>query len=105
MLLTDAVVVVTGGTGGLGSRICHAFAAQRARVVVVYHSRTDAAERLAGELVTVGARGTLIVRSDITQAEQVATLVERVMAEWGRIDVVVNNAAMNRGVPFQDLDA
>jgi NAD(P)-dependent dehydrogenase (short-subunit alcohol dehydrogenase family) len=105
MLIADAVVVVTGGTGGLGSRICHAFAAQRARVVVVYHSRTEAAETLAKELVAVGARGTMVVRSDVTQVEQVAELVDDVVAEWGRIDVVCNNAAFNQGVPFQNLDA
>jgi 3-oxoacyl-[acyl-carrier protein] reductase len=104
MQLADAVVVVTGGTGDLGSRICHAFAAQRSRVVVVYHSRADAAEKLATELMMVGARGTLVVRSDVTRVEQVSELVAGVVAEWGRIDVVVNNAAFNQGVPFQDLD-
>lgn len=105
MQLADAVVVVTGGTGGLGSRISHAFAAQRSRVAVVYHSRADVAERLCQELKTVGARDSLAIRSDITQSEQLSRLVNTVTETWGRIDVVVNNAAFNQGVPFQNLDA
>ena len=55
MDLAGAVVVVTGGTGGLGSRICHAFA-RGSRVAVVYLERTVEAEALATELVATGAR-------------------------------------------------
>jgi len=106
MQLADAVVMVTGGTGGLGSRICHAFASQGARVAVVYHSRTDVARDLAHELSKkAGASDSLAIQSDVTRAEQVAELVDRVVQHWGRIDVLVNNAAFNQGVPFQNLDA
>jgi 3-oxoacyl-[acyl-carrier protein] reductase len=105
MQLSDAVVVVTGGSGGLGSRICHAFAARRSRVAVVYHSRQEAAEELTKDLRIVGASDSLAIQSDVTRAERIAELVESVVETWGRIDVVVNNAAFNQGVPFQDLDA
>jgi 3-oxoacyl-[acyl-carrier protein] reductase len=105
MRLADAVVVVTGGTGGLGSRICHAFAAERSRVAVVYHSRTEAARGLAEDLLVVGANASLIVQSDVTEPARIADLVERVLAAWGRIDVLVNNAAFNQGVPFADVAA
>lgn len=105
MRLSDAVVVVTGGTGGLGSRICHAFAAERSRVVVVYHSRPDAAESLVADLLSVGANAALAVRSDVTQPAQISELVDGVVQNWGRLDVLVNNAAFNQGVPFQNLDA
>jgi 3-oxoacyl-[acyl-carrier protein] reductase len=105
MRLTDAVVVVTGGTGGLGSRICHAFAAEHSRVVVVYHSRPDAAESLVTELLNVGANAAVAIRSDLTEPTQIAELVDGVVQKWGRLDVLVNNAAFNQGVPFQDLEA
>jgi 3-oxoacyl-[acyl-carrier protein] reductase len=105
MQLAKAVVLVTGGSGDLGSRLCHAFARQAARVVVVYHSRTDVAEALTHELLQAGASNAMALQSDITQPPRIAELVERVTSDWGRIDVLVNNAAFNQGVPFQDLDA
>jgi len=103
--LADAVVVVTGGTGGLGSRISRAFARQRARVAVVYLSRIEAAEALCRELCAEGAEAALAVQADVTAADQVNRIVEQVAAQWGRLDVLVNNAAFNQGVPFSDLDA
>jgi 3-oxoacyl-[acyl-carrier protein] reductase len=102
--LSDAVVVVTGGTGGLGSQICHAFAAHGARVVVVNLTRADAAEALAAELLTAGAPASLAVQADVTQPDQIARLVDRVVQAFGRIDVWVNNAAYNQSVPYADLD-
>ncbi len=105
MQLNDAVVLVTGGTGGLGSRICHAFAAQGARVGVIYLNRDALAEELASSLLGAGASGSLALRADITRADQIAGLVDRVLGTWGRIDVLVNNAAFNQAVPYPDLDA
>jgi 3-oxoacyl-[acyl-carrier protein] reductase len=105
MQLADAVVVVTGGSGGLGSRICRAFAAEGARVAVVYHSRTDAAQALVTELRAAGAGDSVAFQSDVSRAERIDELVNDVVERWGRLDVLVNNAAFNQGVPFQDLEA
>jgi len=104
MQLADAVVVVTGGTGGLGSRICHKFAAEGARVAVVYLSRHAAATELSAALLESGASASLALQADVTRLEQINALVEHVRATWGRIDVLVNNAAFNQSVPFADLD-
>ena len=104
MQLAEAVVVVTGGTGGLGSRICRKFAPLGARVAVVYLTRAGPAEQLSKELLAGGASASLPVRADVTQADQIDALVECVLATWGRLDVLVNNAAFNQSVPFADLD-
>jgi 3-oxoacyl-[acyl-carrier protein] reductase len=104
MQLSDAVVVVTGGTGGLGQRICHAFACQRSRVAPVYLTREAEARRVATELEAAGASATLPLQADVTRIEAIDLLVERVVETWGRIDVLVNNAAFNQAVPFADLD-
>jgi 3-oxoacyl-[acyl-carrier protein] reductase len=105
MQLTEAVVLVTGGTGGLGSRICHAFAACGARVGVVYLSRDAAAQRLVGELRSAGAADSLPFKADVTRQHHIERLVDAVLESWGRIDVLVNNAAFNQGIAFADLDA
>ena len=104
MQLADAVVVVTGGTGGLGSRICHKFAVEGARVVVVYLTRHEPAKELAEALLASGASAALAVQADVTRSDQIAELVEHVLTTWGRLDVLVNNAAFNQSVPFADLD-
>ncbi len=104
MDLAGAVVVVTGGTGGLGSEICRAFARAGSRVAVVYLERTAQAEALADELRGLGAAASRAVQADVTAAEPIATMVEQVVGEWGRLDVLVNNAAYNQYVAFPDLD-
>jgi 3-oxoacyl-[acyl-carrier protein] reductase len=104
MQLADAVVVVTGGTGGLGTRICHRFAAEGARVAVVYLTRHEPAIALVKALLAGGASASLAHQADVTRSDQIAGLVEKVLATWGRLDVLVNNAAFNQSVPFADLD-
>lgn len=108
MEITDAVAVVTGGTGGLGRRICWALASRGAHVVAVYlTSAVDppaAADAWAAELSALGPRA-VAVAADVTQPEQVQGMVERVLREFGRLDILVNNAAINQLIPYKDLDA
>lgn len=105
MRLADAVVLVTGGTGGLGSRICHAFAREHARTAVVYASRDEAAAALVPELCEAGAVDARAFKSDVTDAVRVEQLIADVRDAWGRIDVLVCNAAYNQGVPFPNIQA
>lgn len=103
MQLKDAVVVVTGGTGGLGQRICHAFAREGARVAVVYQQADDKAKAVTEELKAAGGGGTPY-RCDVTKLDEVEALVERVVADHGQLDVLVNNAGFNQFVPFADVE-
>lgn len=104
MELNNAVVVVTGGTGGLGSDICRAFAREGSRVAVVYLERAALAESIGEEVRELGAAAALPVQADVTQAGSIDGLFERIIGEWGRIDVLINNAAFNQYVAFPDLD-
>lgn len=104
MELAGAAVVVTGGTGGLGSDICRAFAREGSRVAVVYLERRERAEGIARELRDLGAGDALAIQADVTEAGPIAAMIEQVLGAWGRLDVLVNNAAFNQSVPFADLD-
>ncbi|QWC85083.1 3-oxoacyl-ACP reductase [Nocardioidaceae bacterium] len=89
MQLSDRTVLVTGAGRGLGRAIARAVAREGARVVVNYRRSRETAEDLAGEL---GDRA-VAVRADVTDREQVASMVERAEAQLGsRVDTVVNNA-------------
>ena len=103
MELKGSVAIVTGCTGGLGQRIGRAFAEQGTQVAGVYVQSKEQAETFAREWSALGPR-CIAVQADVTDPPQIARLVERVMAEYGRIDVLVNNAAYNQLVPFKDLD-
>lgn len=104
MKLKDAVAVVTGGTGGLGQRVCLAFAREGARIAVVDRLRLDQANRQERDLRHAGASDVMFVAADVTAAGSIAQMVERVTHHWGRIDVLVNAAAINKWVAFDDLE-
>jgi 3-oxoacyl-[acyl-carrier protein] reductase len=104
MELKGKVALVTGGNGGLGQRICHALARAGSDVVVVYaQSRADA-QHVATELKSTGVRAEAMA-CDVTSPTAVEGLVSRAMNTFGRLDLLVNDAAYNKWIPFTDLDA
>ncbi|MCL4545255.1 MAG: SDR family oxidoreductase [Chloroflexi bacterium] len=103
MELKDKVAIVTGGTGGLGRRICRALALEGAHIAVVYLSSHDAARQWAAELTAMGPHCAAI-QADVTEPAAVTKMVEDVVKEFGRVDILVNNAAFNQWVPFKDLN-
>jgi 3-oxoacyl-[acyl-carrier protein] reductase len=105
MELRGAVALVTGGNGGLGRRICHALAREGAHVAVMYAASRDDAEALARELAARHQVKAAALACDIADPAAVARLVADVLAHFGRIDILVNDAAFNKAIPFADLDA
>ena len=91
MNFAGQVVLVTGASRGIGAAIARAFAAEQATVAVNYLRNADAAQQVVAQCRAAGGDA-FAVQADVTQPEQVQALVERVVAEAGRIDVLVNNA-------------
>lgn len=101
--LDDRVAVVTGGTGGIGTRLCKAFAGIGARVVV--HGRDQArAEDLAGQLRDAGA-GALAVVGDLTQGADAERIVAEAMEAFGRVDVIANTVGGGAGTALYSAEA
>ncbi len=94
----DRTVVVTGGGGGIGTAVCAGFAAEGARVAVLDRA-PEAASATAAAINSDGGRA-LAVGCDITERSSVDAALERVTAELGPIDVLVNNAGWDLFVPF-----
>ena len=87
------VVLVTGGSRGIGRAIARRFAAEGATVALQYRSDRPAAdETLAG--LTGGEREHVALPADVADPEQVRALVARVLDRFGRVDVLVNNAGI-----------
>lgn len=105
MELKGAVALVTGGNGGLGQRICHALAREGAHIAVMYAASRDQAEAVARDLAAAHDVQAAAFACDITDGAAVARLVADVTARFGRLDILVNDAAFNKAIPFPDLDS
>jgi 3-oxoacyl-[acyl-carrier protein] reductase len=103
MKLEDSVAVVTGGNGGLGQRICSALASAGATIAVVYARSAAEAEGVAASLKQQGGKAEAFA-CDVCDPTQVQRLVDQVVARFGRLDILVNDAAYNKSIPFNDLD-
>ena len=90
--LAGKVAIITGGAQGIGRAYCLRFAQEGASVAVV-DLRDDQARDVAREITEQGGRA-IALRVDITSEEQTAEMAKRVKAEFGRIDVLINNAAL-----------
>ena len=104
MDLKGAVALVTGGNGGLGQHICHALAKEGAHIAVMYAKSSDQAADVARTLCTRHQVQAAAFACDITDQVAVGRLVEEVGKRFGRIDILVNDAAYNKSIPFSDLD-
>ena len=105
MDLKGAVALVTGGNGGLGQRICHALAREGVHIAVMYAQSRAQAEGVARELATRYQINAAAFACDITDGAAVEALVGAVTARFGRLDILVNDAAFNKSIPFTDLDS
>ena len=104
MDLKGTVALVTGGNGGLGQRICHALAREGAHVAVMYAQSRDQAEGVARELNARYQINAAAFACDITDAAAVSALVDDVTKRFGSLDILINDAAYNKAIPFTDLD-
>ncbi len=100
--LEGRVALVTGSGGGLG-RTHALYLADRGAAVVINDLDQDAADRVAQEVRGQGGRA-LAIAASVTDEAAVAAMVARTLAEFGRIDIVVNNAGILRDKSFAKMD-
>jgi 3-oxoacyl-[acyl-carrier protein] reductase len=98
LLLANKVVLVTGGSRGIGAAVCRAFAAEGARVGIHYRQSREQAANLASE---IGTRHALPVPGDIGREADIAPLFDGLERAFGPVDVLINNAAYCPGGPVE----
>jgi 3-oxoacyl-[acyl-carrier protein] reductase len=89
--LGEKVVLVTGASRGIGAAAAKRLAQSGASVVVNYHQNKEAAQKVLEEVESAGARG-MIYQADVTQKDQVESMVKTTEQKLGPVDVLVNNA-------------
>ena len=99
MDLQGKVSLVTGGSRGIGRACCFALAADGSAVAVNYNKNTDAAEDVVEELKVKGVKARAF-QADVSKEDQTHIMIERIMSEFGQVDVLVNNAGITRDKSF-----
>ena len=98
------VVLVTGGSRGIGAGIAKRFAAEGFRVAIAYRSGKAEADKVLGDIAAAGGQG-FVVGGDIAKAEDAKAMVAQVVAKFGTVDVLINCAGIAEYRPFEATDA
>jgi 3-oxoacyl-[acyl-carrier protein] reductase len=104
MDLDGKTALVTGGSGDIGRAIAEALAAGGVDVAISYVGHLKNATA-AADAVRAAGRRSLAVQLDQRDPAAIDAAADTVVRAWGRLDILVNNAAWNIGIPFTDLDA
>lgn len=102
MRLKDKVAVVTGATTGIGKAIAQRFASEGAHVAVNYRAKDDHEQRAEEMLRGFPHRG-VAAPADVSKRDEVEKMIAAVNDAFGRVDIVVNNAAIEIGKPFLEI--
>lgn len=101
-LLDGKKAIITGGSRGIGRALCEVFAREGADIAFNYHSRDDAAQEVV-EKIRSYDRKALAYKVSITDRPAINKMVREIHHEFGRIDILVNNAAINRADNFATM--
>lgn len=104
MRLTGKAALVTGGSGDIGGAIARRLGAEGARVAVTYVGAQAAADATVADIRAAGGDA-WAVQLDQRDPEAIVTCVAAVADQFGGLDILINNAAWNIGIPFPDLAA
>lgn len=100
--LTGQVALVTGASRGIGAAIARLFAKEGARVIITHRDSAEGAEEVLGSLAVGGHRA---IPASATDSPGLREAAASVAESEGRLDILVNNAAVTKVIPHRDLDA
>ena len=102
--LQDQVAIVTGASSGIGAGVAKALAAAGATVIVNYPvpAAKDAAEAVVKEITDAGGRA-VSAQCDVSKEADVQQMFARAVQQFGTVDILINNAGLQKDAPFQDM--
>ena len=101
MKLKDQVGIITGGGRGIGRAIALILAKEGVHIAVVARTESEI-ESVAGEIRNLGSRA-IAIKADVSQEDQVESMVQKVIAEFGRIDILVNSAGFAKHAHIHEI--
>ncbi len=102
-LLESKVAIVTGGSRGIGNAICQSFAENGCDIALTYNNSKESAENLADDLNKMGVKAKAY-KSDASSFDDSSKLVDDVISDFGKIDVLVNNAGIKKDNLLMRMD-
>ncbi len=100
--LTGKTAIITGGSKGLGEQMAYALAEVGADLALVSRTQADL-EKVAAEVHAATGRRVIGVAADVTRESDIIAMVQRVLAEFGKIDILINNAGIGGTTPVLEL--
>jgi glucose 1-dehydrogenase len=101
MNFNGKVAIVTGAATGIGNAIAHAFAQAGAQVAIDYVGDPALANASVDKIVAAGGKAVAIA-ADVSHPDQVQALIAKTVAAFGRVDILINNAGIEKKVAFVD---
>jgi len=99
----DKVVLVTGGGTGIGRAMCLQFAREGAAVIVNYSKSKERAQEVVDRIGAMGGQA-VDIQADVSRDSQARQSIEKAVARFGRLDILINNAAWTRFIPHKELE-
>jgi 3-oxoacyl-[acyl-carrier protein] reductase len=103
MKFKDKVVLVTGGATGIGRAMCLQFAREGAAVIVNYSKSKDRAKEVVDLIDAMGGQAAEI-QADVSRDRQARQLIDKTVARFNRLDILINNAGWTRFIPHNELE-
>ncbi|MCS7202415.1 MAG: 3-oxoacyl-[acyl-carrier-protein] reductase [Dictyoglomus sp.] len=94
-MFRDKVVLVTGGSRGIGKAISLAFAREKAKVLINFRDNKEAAEKTMREALELGGE-VYLYQGDVSKEDDVENMFEDILTRFGRLDILVNNAGITK---------
>lgn len=91
--ISNKVIIITGGSRGIGKAVARKVAQERAKVVINYCNSDIEAKKVFGEISSYNNE-CMLIRADITKQSDVTNMYTKVIEKYGRVDVLINNAGI-----------
>lgn len=102
-ILENKVAIVTGSSRGIGRAIAIAFAKEGCQVVVNYHHAKEKALEVSEEIDRINPNGSIVIQADVSAEDEVERMVNKTIAAFGKIHILVNNAGVFNRCAFLDM--